>query len=856
MDRTAKSMNGLRILCLVAAIGFAAEVVAQQSPQAATTIVLQTGQLLAKVTEGGRIPLYEDRLQYALLGQNEWPADLDALWQAAKDEGQDAHWQPLEADENGLFAGGELSRGYLAFDVPIEEPGAYLLSASGHSTALVNGQPRTGNPYGSWYQVPVELRGGNNQLLFTVGRGRFQGSLTKLDKRIFLADGDTTLPDWLRGTTDALWAAMPLVNATQQTQPSLTIETQVGKASLVRTNVGPILPMALRKVGFQFQTEASPAAESLDVQVRVVSAQRVLDERTIQVAVRDPSDKHRRTFQSAIDGSVQYFGVVPPAISGAQTTADSTRSEKPALVLTLHGASVEGMGQASVYQPKPEMFIVAPTNRRPFGFDWEDWGRRDALEVLELAQREFNTDPRRTYLTGHSMGGHGTWQVGATFPARFAAIGPSAGWVSFWSYGGGRSGSEQPIGQLLRRSTNGSDTLLVRDNYAQQGVYVLHGDADDNVPVSEARSMRKVLAEFHSDFAYYERPGAGHWWGDQCCDWPPMFEFFRHHQRPAADEASTIDFTTVNPGVSARYEWVTIADQTVPLVPSHVRFLWDRESNQWRGTTNNVARLALDLVAAPLPAAGDAAESTDEQRPAEVLVVLDGQTLTLSRQRHWLSHSTSDTDDDAETDKAVWNVIQPPSRRDKGPHRYGLFKSVFDQNAVLVYGTAGTDMDNAWALAKSRYDAEQFWYRGNGSFEVIPDTEFSPPDYVDRSVVLYGNADTNSAWAPLLADCPVQMTRTAVIVGQNRWDDEQLFMLLVYPRPDSETALVGVVGGTGIEGSRATNLLRYFVSGVAYPDLLLGQNSFLIDKDRAVLAAGFFNSQWGLEAADMVFTDR
>ena len=125
---------------------------------------------------------------------------------------------------------------------------------------------------------------------------------------------------------------------------------------------------------------------------------------------------------------------------------------------------------------------------------------------------------------------------------------------------------------------------------------------------------------------------------------------------------------------------------------------------------------------------------------------------------------------------------------------------------------------NAWALAKSRYDAEQFWYRGNGSFEVIPDTEFSPPDYVDRSVVLYGNADTNSAWAPLLADCPVQMTRTAVIVGQNRWDDEQLFMLLVYPRPDSETALVGVVGGTGIEGSRATNLLRYFVSGVAYPD--------------------------------------
>lgn len=28
-----------------------------------------------------------------------------------------------------------------------------------------------------------------------------------------------------------------------------------------------------------------------------------------------------------------------------------------------------------------------PTNRRPYGFDWEDWGRMDALEVLEVAQK-------------------------------------------------------------------------------------------------------------------------------------------------------------------------------------------------------------------------------------------------------------------------------------------------------------------------------------------------------------------------------------------------------------------------------------------------------------------------------------
>ena len=58
-----------------------------------------------------------------------------------------------------------------------------------------------------------------------------------------------------------------------------------------------------------------------------------------------------------------------------------------------------------------------------------------------------------------------------------------------------------------------------------RGVYVLHGDADDNVPVSQARQMREVLGTFHPDFSYHEQPGAGHWWGSACVDWPPLFAF-------------------------------------------------------------------------------------------------------------------------------------------------------------------------------------------------------------------------------------------------------------------------------------------------------------------------------------------
>ncbi|MCX5640554.1 MAG: hypothetical protein NT059_07055, partial [Planctomycetota bacterium] len=132
---------------------------------------------------------------------------------------------------------------------------------------------------------------------------------------------------------------------------------------------------------------------------------------------------------------------------------------KPGILFSVHGAGVEATGQAASYAPKKEAHIVCPTNRRPFGFDWEDWGRIDFTEAVAHARATLVNDPRRSWLTGHSMGGHGTWQLGAHFPGEFAAIAPSAGWVSFGSYVGATAagsaptnatgGAEDPAAQML-----------------------------------------------------------------------------------------------------------------------------------------------------------------------------------------------------------------------------------------------------------------------------------------------------------------------------------------------------------------------------------------------------------------------
>ncbi|HEY1861511.1 MAG TPA: prolyl oligopeptidase family serine peptidase, partial [Gemmataceae bacterium] len=541
-----------------------------------------------------------------------------------------------------------------------------------------------------------------------------------------------------------------------------------------------------------------------------------------------PDQSYKRTFVSSIDGSVQYYAVQP--------ARPEKNDEAPlALFLTLHGASVEALGQADAYRGKSWGHIVAPTNRRPYGFDWEDWGRLDAMEVLELAQKELKTDPLRTYLTGHSMGGHGTWQVGATFPDRFAAIAPSAGWISFWSYAGGhRPDKPTEMEAMLLRAVAASDTLTLARNYAQYGVYVLHGDADDNVPVAQAREMRKVLGGFHPDFVYYERPGAGHWWGGECVDWPPLFEFLGRHKLTPIENVRHVDFVTASPGVSSRSQWAEIEAQIHALQPSSVKLSVDPDKRRFSGTSENVARLALNL--APL--------KPDQQFEVE----LNGQKI---EKIDWPAKSSRLL---LKLDSGKsWNVLSESKAAWKGPHRYGPFKDAFRNRMLFVYGTVGAKEENDWAFAKARYDAETFWYRGNGAVDVVADVDFDADKDRDRGVILYGHADSNAAWKTLLGESPVQVHRGSVQVGDRTESADNLACLFLRPRPGSDKASVGVVTGTGINGLRLTDRMPYFVSGCGYPDCIVLGPDVLERGAEGVRVAGFFGMDWRVESGEFVW---
>ena len=63
------------------------------------------------------------------------------------------------------------------------------------------------------------------------------------------------------------------------------------------------------------------------------------------------------------------------------------------------------------------------------GIDRTDLGalsEKDVLNVLAIVRREFQIDPARIYLMGHSMGGSGAWHLATKFPDIWAAIAPLA----------------------------------------------------------------------------------------------------------------------------------------------------------------------------------------------------------------------------------------------------------------------------------------------------------------------------------------------------------------------------------------------------------------------------------------------
>ncbi|MBO0699410.1 MAG: dienelactone hydrolase family protein, partial [Zavarzinella sp.] len=162
-------------------------------------------------------------------------------------------------------------------------------------------------------------------------------------------------------------------------------------------------------------------------------------------------------------------------------------------ILFLHGAGetkggkkmpVEvGIGPAIKKREKSFPFLTIIPQAPVRGWQAGGESAKMALGILESVEHEYTVDPKRTYLTGLSMGGFGTWSLAAAMPDKWAAIVPICGGV--------------------RGKTADEVAAKIKDIPA----WVFHGDKDPAVPVAQSRDMVKALEKAGGHPKYTEYPG-------------------------------------------------------------------------------------------------------------------------------------------------------------------------------------------------------------------------------------------------------------------------------------------------------------------------------------------------------------
>ena len=292
-----------------------------------------------------------------------------------------------------------------------------------------------------------------------------------------LRDGDKELA---RATLPVL-----ILNEGELEKQRATLE-QTGAASDQPEAVRLSIPTALFYLQSvrDFVARATASQDTADVRANLRElALALADLKAGQPVFAQRRGVFRQAHRSAIDGTLQPYSVVLPE------GYDPNR--RWPLLVALHGSGVDErdlIGTAAELVSKAGWIVLAPRARGLSDWYQGDSGR-DVWECLRDVSRRYAVDSRCVVLFGFSMGGFGAWRLSLEHPELVA------GAVVL-------SGATQ----------HGDEDLAPRvEKVAGPRFFVVHGTADNAIPVTEARRAAEILRRrAYANFTYQELEGAGH----------------------------------------------------------------------------------------------------------------------------------------------------------------------------------------------------------------------------------------------------------------------------------------------------------------------------------------------------------
>ena len=198
-------------------------------------------------------------------------------------------------------------------------------------------------------------------------------------------------------------------------------------------------------------------------------------------------------------------------------TYGADKEKRWPLILFLHGAGERGtdVWKVATHGPPknvtdhPDFAFIVVSPQCPMD---QTWSKDTLLALLDEITSNYAVDTNRVYLTGLSMGGYGTWDLGICHPEKFAAIAPICGGGDLIS--------------VLLASRERAPALK------SLGIWAFHGAKDPVVPVEESKRMVEAVKRAGvKDAKLTIYPEAQHDAWTETYKNPELYEWFLAHTR-------------------------------------------------------------------------------------------------------------------------------------------------------------------------------------------------------------------------------------------------------------------------------------------------------------------------------------
>jgi dienelactone hydrolase len=727
---------------------------------------------------------------------------------------------------------GYMNVGYAYAELEVKERLRILVFTKSVPTLWINGVRMDGEFYTFGYNgVPAVLLPGKNRLLLKFrgsGDPHFSCSIRKAASSVEILD-DLTRPDILRDELLSSFVGVPIANTTEQWLKNLKLVVEEdGRFRKTETTIPPMAPLSVMKVPLTL-TQASMLSEesrSHDITVAVRDGSRTAASVKVSLRVKDRRHPHKVTFLSRIDGSVQYYGIRYPR----HYDPDKTYG----VLFSLHGSGDEAIIMAEAHDNKDWAFVVATTDRRPWGLEYHAWGHIDLHEVLDLVAARHNIDLDRISLTGASMGGHGSLFHSLMFPSKFAAAAPEASYPSpmiLSSSSLSRSDIYAVPGlrSFMARMYLDRHLLSLAENARHMPLFMIHGGNDDVVYPINPRLFQSRVRDLGIPFRYMEVPGRPHFWFEPrteadegrlwgvCIDHPEIIGFLEKQRRKAFPKS--FDIRMVDIGINDTFYWVRVLEQERAFDLTPIRA--DVRDGRVLLKTKNVRRLELHLP--------------------ETLI--SDRTVTVD----WNGRESRL---DIPTDRKVVLGEESNSILRKTPDLSGPLRNAFFKPSVLVYGTQGGAEETEALLNNARIFAARYWRWVNGFIRIVADRDVDENMIRDFNLILFGSPARNAVTARVSSGLPLRIENETVFFNGRPFLEKELGMAMVYPNPLNPERLMAMYAGTTLRMEKDIIRIQPIDKSRSAPDFVVVGRDLSGYGWAAAKAMGFFSPAWDLKNGD------